>query len=73
MWEITASIGLKLAKQGLEQVTMDHEGGAEILRGIEPEVLMVVQMLYRLTPGPRTTGQNFIDVAVFWNCMKILL
>jgi protein phosphatase len=49
-------------KQGLEQVTVDHEvGQREILRGIEPEIAYGRPDAYQLTQALGPRDKNFIN------------
>ncbi len=49
-------------KQGLEQVTVDHEvGQREILRGIEPEIAYGRPDAYQLTQALGPRDENFIN------------
>jgi protein phosphatase len=50
------------SKQGLEQVTVDHEvGQREILRGIEPEIAYGRPDAYQLTQALGPRDENFIN------------
>lgn len=50
------------SKQGLEQVTVDHEvGQREILRGIEPEIAYGRSDAYQLTQALGPRDENFIN------------
>lgn len=50
------------SKQGLEQITVDHEvGQREILRGIEPEIAYGRPDAYQLTQALGPRDENFIN------------
>ncbi len=50
------------SKQGLEQVTIDHEvGQREILRGIEPEIAYGRPDAYQLTQALGPRDENFVN------------
>lgn len=52
-------------KQGLEQVTVDHEvGQVDILRGVEPEIAYARPDAYQLTQALGPRDENFINPGV---------
>lgn len=52
-------------KQGLEQVTVDHEvGQLDILRGVEPEIAYARPDAYQLTQALGPRDENFVNPGV---------